>query len=364
MESHVIIPAPRGDYMELSRTKGYHGHHWRKHILNLGELTHPKTGEKLQLDDDFYSSLARNFEAGVSDIVAVPLANDDNKHVEGPLANAGEVMGITREGDKVFVDLDVRDPAVHSGLKRKTILGASAFLHMNYTDTRTNQKVGPTLLHSCITNRPYVVGLDDYEEVVAATMADSESDVVVLSQEGPDMPRTREEVLAELKADHGIDVEALQAQASTQTDLGQLSAALTAALGQGGVQLTGSADDGTVTLTDVISAVSELAESRVRQETQIQDLRLTNAQGEVDGYIKSGRVLPAQRDAFVSLAMGNREMLDALLPAQPIVALNAQQGQAPPQGEQRQELDIDAEVAKLTADHSQFFSANGTTVKK
>ena len=84
-------------------------------------------------------------------------------------------MDIQREGDKVYTLLDIRDPAAAEKMG-KTLLGASAFLHMDYTDTRTNKKVGPTLLHTCVTNRPYVTDLDDYEEVVAATADDLPAD--------------------------------------------------------------------------------------------------------------------------------------------------------------------------------------------
>lgn len=364
MEPNVIIPAPGGDYVELAGAKGYTGRHWRKHILNLGELIHPKTGERLQLDDNFYSHLVSNFEAGVSE-VAVPLADDRNRHSEDPLRNAGEVMGITREGNKVFVDLDIRNADVNKGLEDKTILGASAFLNLDYEDTRTGRKVGPTLLHSCITNRPYVTGLDGYEEVLAATMADSEGDYVVLAEEDDGMPLTREEMLAALKADHNIDVEALQAAVSEKADLSQLTAALTAALGKGDVQLTPSGDDGGVTLPDAVAAVAELAQSHVELTGEVKSLKRTNAEREVDGYVKDGRVMPKQRDSFVKLAMEDRPMFEDMLPAEPVVKLNAQEGGAPPQGEQKHEFDLDAELNRLSSqkETSQFFTPNGATRK-
>lgn len=343
MESHVIIPSPPGDFVELARDRTYTGQHWRKHILNLGELIHPKTGEKIPLDDEFYARLADNFQRGVCDIVQAPVANDDNKHVETPLANGGEVMGLHRDGKKVFVDIDVRDPAVQKGLKNRTILGASAFLHLDYKDSRTGKKVGPTLLHSCFTNRPYVTGLDDYEPVIAAT-ADSEGDVVVLAQE--EAVATKDELIAALK-EHGIDVEALQAAASQQTDLSQLTAMLTASLGSEAP--SPSAGDETVSLTDVVQAVASLSTKLSAVEEDNTALRLTNAEVEVDGYIQAGRVMPKQRNAFVRLAMGDREQMAELLPDKPIIALNAQAGATDPDPAGVHETDIDAEVARLSA---------------
>ena len=128
------------------------------------------------------TSSRRNFDAGVCDIVQVPLANDKNEHSEDPLKNAGEVIGVEREGSKVYDLIDIRDPEIAQRIADKRILGASAFLSLDYTDTSSGQKAGPALLHHCLTNRPYVTGLDDYEEVIAASAAGA-GEVLVLAQE-------------------------------------------------------------------------------------------------------------------------------------------------------------------------------------
>jgi hypothetical protein len=47
----------------------------------------------------------------------------------------------------------------------------------------------------------------------------------------------------------------------------------------------------------------------------------------------------------------------------PYVRLSAPAGVSGNDGEQRQEQDIDAELARLTGQHSQFFTPDGTTRK-
>lgn len=339
MESHVIIPSPDSDYVELARTREYSGQHWRKHILNLGTLIHPKTGETLKLDDAWYSQLKQNFDRGVCPIVQVPLANAKNEHVENPDSNVGEVMGISREGSKVYVDLDIRDPKAQEGLKNRTLLGASAFLHLDYKDTRTGKKVGPALLHSCVTNRPYVTDLDDYE-AVTATMDDSTEDVVVLAaQEAPEM--TKDELIAQLKAEHGIDVDALQSAAEQQTDLSALTAALTTAIAPAST----SPDE--VSLSDVVQAVAQVAERNLELRATVDELKASQAANEVDGYISTGLVMPKQRDAFIKLALTDRDMLAALLPEQPIVKMSDPEGVPAPDSNEPK-FDLDQELARLT----------------
>lgn len=366
MEQVFVFPSPPGseDYAEIglaARPRQARGTVFRKHILNLGTLFHPKTGDPITLDEPWFSRLEANFNAGVCPIAQVPLANDRNEHSEDPLRNAGEVIGVERVGRKVYDLIDIRDPDVAQRIKDGRILGASAMLSLDYTDTKTNTKAGPTLLHHCLTNRPYVTDLDDYEEVLTAS-ADYQGDAIVLAQEALSM--TREELLAQVKAELGIDVEALQAQAAQQADMSQLTAMLTEALrpAAGELQLT-SASGETVTLSDVVGAVAELAEKNVALSGTVGELRKDAAEREVDRYIGKGRLLPKARGKAIELVLsGDRDGLDAFLAPEtaPYVKLNHVEGAAPPQGEQRQIGDIDAEVAKLAAEHSEFFTPNGT----
>lgn len=365
-----IIPSPVGGEfspvddipVELARARKVSGRLFEKHILNKGPLIHPKTGARIDIDDAFVSAMVDNFARGVADIVQVPLANDKNEHVESPASNLGEVVGIQERGGRVYALIDARQDADKFG---KTYLGASAFLSTNYTDSSTGRKVGPALLHVAVTNRPYVTGLEDYKEVLAAT-DDSAGEVVVLTvaPEEP-VPLTREELLAALKNEHGIDVEELQAAAAQPPaglDQAALSAALVEALRASGVVQLAAADE-RVTQDDVVAAVLELARDNKTSRESIAQLRREAAEGEVDGYIAAGRVLPKQRDAYVTLALTDRDMLATLLPEEPVIRLNNQEGVGGPDGNQRQEQDIDTEVARLTASHSQFFTPNGAKTR-
>jgi Mu-like prophage I protein len=364
-----IVPAPAGTTFEpvadvpvaLARSRRVQGRLFEKHILDLGMLIHPKTGEKINIDDGFVAAMQDNFAKGTCDIVQVPLANDDNKHVEGPAANLGEVVGIRQREGKVYALIDARRDADRFG---KTYLGASAFLSTNYTDSKTGKKAGPTLLHVAVTNRPYVTGLDDYKEVIAAS-DDSTGEVVVLTAAPEEVvPLTREELLAALKNEHGIDVAALQAAATAPPapDAAALSAAVVTALTDAGVvKLTGT-EEGQLSLSDVAAGVVELAADNKSLRTEVGGLKRTAAETEVDGYIAAGRLLPKTRDTAVEMALSNRDALDAIVAPEdrPYVQLNHQEGLDGPDGVQHHEEDIDAEVARLTASHKEYFTPDGT----
>lgn len=358
MGDQYIIPAPPGSTwtpapedvtLELARSRQVQGKLFRKHILTKGTLYHPKTGERIDVDDTFIDTMLRNFQDGVGDIVQVPLANDANEHVENPDKNLGEVVGLQEEGGKVYALIDARENAHKFG---KTYLGASAFLSTNYTDTRTNTKAGPTLLHVAVTNRPYVTGLEDYKEVIAATRTDdSTGEPIVLTTEETVPKLTKDELIAQLRDEHGIDVESLQATAGQNTD--QLTAALTAVLTQTPVGLSRQSAD-SITQDDLVGAVVELSQQNKTIAAGYDALRQERAADVVDGLIGEGRILPKQREFAIRLRLANVQEFNEFVPAEPIVAVGEQAGFTAPRDERERE-DQEAEVLRLTNDYKQYF---------
>ncbi len=381
----VIVPSNGETYVPLARTKS--GRLFRKHLLNYGPLRHPATGDTITIDDDFASALKKNFEGGACDIVQVPLANDQNQHSEDPQRNIGEVVDIEVRDKKIYAVIDVRDPA-HADKMGKTYLGASAMMALDYTDTKTGSKVGPTLLHACVTNRPYVTGLENYEEILAATSDTSERAAVLLTtdvdsgvadapvntgpaeakpsdaQEHTDMGDTAgteateqkpttaptlAELLATLKTDHNIDVAGLQAQAEKGTQTAALSQALATALANAGVVSLSQTD--APSSEDIVGAVAELAENKVALTNRVASLEKRDAEHAVDKLVETGHVLPAQRDAFVDLKLSNPTMFTALIPAQPVVKLTQEKGVNQPD-DAAHSKNIDEEVARLAQLHA------------
>lgn len=364
----VIVPSDGDGYVELSRLK--QGKLFRKHLLTKGTLVHPKVGE-VKIDDEFFTKLKKNFDDGVCPTVQVPLANEKNEHSEAPDRNIGEVVDVQIEGDKLYAVLDIRDPE-HAARMGKTYLGASAMLAMDYTNTKTQQQVGPTLLHSCVTNRPYVIDLDDYEEVLAATSDRSDEPVVLLTEskpveketaKEPEMPEdktetvaepTLEELLAKLKDAHNIDVAALQQAKTDGEKQTQLSNTIVDALKNAGIlQLSATDDAKTVSNDTVIVAVRELADTNVQLTNRLTGLEKNAAEHAVDALIATGHILPAKREVMVNLKLSNSELFTQLVPDAPIVKLSNEVGKTPAK-DREHELDIDAEIKRYGDIASQY----------
>lgn len=332
-----MVPAPNGSegFVELARTPT--GRLFRKQILHQGSFVHPgDPNSRITVDRAMFSKLKENFNAGYCDIVQVPIVDGNNVHVEDPLRNVGEVVDLTYEDGKgVYATIDARD-ASHADKLGKTLLGASAMLHLNYTDTKTGNRVGPTLLHVAVTNRPYVTKLDEYKEIVAASADMSHETPVVLmpveDESAEEQPMELDALLQELKDKHGVDVNALKASAEKAEQDAQMVAAMSNVLGAA----TGTTvSQSEMSVEDVGRAVVELSQEKVNlaktvaeQAQALEELKLSaqtsKAEAEVDGLVRAGRVLPKQRDAYVKLAVHDRATFDALVPDDAVVQLSEQ----------------------------------------
>lgn len=356
MGDYVIIPSPAEDYVSLSENSST-TKLFRKKILPMNKsFVHPADPtRKIFVDESMARTLIKNFKSGVCEVVPMPLVDEMNRHNESPLLNSGRVTGLDYDSNGVYVTLQPTEEYANDfGTK---FLGASATLHLNYPDSATGERVGATLLNVSVTNRPHLTNLGDYKEIIKAS-ADIDSEAVVMTQEEPSSAESQEEVpevtpeataevepeglpteevpneneegqmtpdemIAALK-EHGIDVKALQADASRVAELsGQLDSAME--------QLQLSAASNGVEVTDIAEAVVELSNTISTQENQIASLLESNrkfaetaAVNEVDSLIRTGRLLPKQRDVMVRLSMDDRETFEALVPETAVVSLSEQ----------------------------------------
>ena len=339
----AVVPNEQGDYVALARTKK--GRLFKKQILKRGPLRHPESGRVIDITDDVIGSMVKNFKDGVCDIVQFPMAGPNNEHVEEPEKNAGEVIALEDDGTSLYAVIDVRKPNLMDEIG-STVLGASAYLDLNYTDTRTGEPAGPTLLHVCATNRPYVVGLEDYSEVLAMTdVSDGETILLVQPEEAQTM--TLDELLAELKDTHGVDVASLQAKVA---EAEKTTAALTAKLSESGaVKLTNTGE--AFTANDMINAVGQLAKETVQLTSTVAQLqkdaeaaKREAAVAEIDTLVAATRITPAEKDDFLELRLTNPGMFNRMVANRP-AALPAPSGVDT--ADKAEKIDLDAYAEAL-----------------
>lgn len=333
----AMITGPRTDFLELAR-KPSGGKMFRKQILSFGSVTHPNDPtKKLKFDRKMAERVVENFKNGVVDIVQVPVVDDKNRHSEDPLRNIGEVIDLAVEDDGLYGTIDVRKPEAADAIG-KTLLGASAMLHLDYEDVRLGKKVGPTLLHMAITNRPYITNLKDFEAIAASADTEDEKTIVLTDEEEGNVEIdlsqvSREDLIEALREEHDVDVEALQSAAEAEEGApsgDELTAALANVLSEAGViELSGDGENEAITIKDVADAVIELSNEKMTLEASVEALqkeaeerKAQAAADEVQSLIDDGKILPKQRDAMIKLAREDRETFEALVPEDSLVELS------------------------------------------
>lgn len=79
--------------------------------------------------------------------------------------------------------IEVRKPEIADAIRNGTIMGASAFLNLDYMSTRDGSRVGGALLHHSLTNRPFLTDLEPYQEIAASASPGRE--VLMLTAAAP-----------------------------------------------------------------------------------------------------------------------------------------------------------------------------------
>ncbi len=140
------------------------------------------------------------------------------------------------------------------------------------------------------------------------------------------MPKTKDELFEELKAEHDIDVQALIDGSSANSGVAELSAKLTEVLG--GANIIKLSNGETANAEDLVLAVGQLVEDKTELSNRIGALEAASAkasaEAEVDKLIGEGRIAEATRDAFVDLKLSAPETFDKIVPEQPIIKLSGE----------------------------------------
>ncbi len=353
---YAIAPAPRhsDEFVQLTAGTASKYPVFEKHILNLGTLLY--NGQKIPIDENFYSIMERNFRNGVCDTVSVPKVNGKNQHVEDPDLNIGKVIGLARRGEKIVVRFEARDEDAAKKIG-KTYLGASAFFSTNYTDTHTGKKVGPTLLHVAVTNRPHLTHLDDYQEVLLSRVDDSNSKAVVLTANTKETNQMDlEELYTALKVDHGIDVPELQSRLVTAEGEAEKAVALSSQIisDLADAEFVALSADDAPSYEDVKAAIDGAREEIVRLSAQVNEIAeekvLAEATARVEKLIDDAFIPADKKDVYVRLAMQDPETYAALVPAEALVELSAENGSSEdttPPGDSSEEEKVQEDLARI-----------------
>lgn len=353
MLTYAIAPNPVDSdaFVELSAPKGSKFRVFEKHILNMGTFHY--NGRIVQIDDDFYNKMVSNFERGVGGPVSVPKTDDRNQHNDALDNNVGQVVGLSRRGGKIYARFEARDEMAADKFG-KIYLGASAFFHMNYPLQDTGERVGPTLLHVAVTNRPHLSSLDSYQEVFLSRVDDSMDEAVVLTAANKENePMTLDEMLTTLKVDHDIDVPELQERAKQGDKAIALTAQISQTLVDNDLIELSSTDD--LNFEAIEKAIVDARGEIVSLSAQVEEMNTAQARAEAEAKVQKlvddAFITEEKAEAYIKLSMSDPEAFEAIIPEEAFVRLSAETGteedSTPP--EVSDEDKVQADIDRITS---------------
>lgn len=344
-------------YLGGNGYKDMGGKLFRKQILRKGVWIHPNNpSRRMEITEATLSALVENFKRGVVSKVAVPWT-----HTDDASKNTGYVVGLEMTDDGLDAIIEFTDDTAAAKAERGEIPGVSCGLDFDYevkdmSAPDGGKRIGPTLLHVALVNHPYVKGMRDFEPILLSEGGDVEP-LIMLTEEVKEM--TLEELIAALK-EHGIDVEALKAEAAKVPDLEAKAADLEAKaadLEAKVSELTAKAD-----LSEQISAllgtVVNLSEGGLVQAVQglidenkalKQEKLETEANQAVAALLSEGKITKAQEDGFKKLYLSDKAMFEAIASTMPKIVDLSEYGQQ----SHSDTTDIESEIERLTAEYRQ-----------
>ncbi len=314
---------------------------FKKQILKYGKWYHWGADNGiLNITESTIDNIIKNFKKGLIEHVYIPLT-----HTDDPSKNTGEVVDLVKTSTGLDAVMEIKDESIVEKIKKGLIKCVSASLDPNYKNKKTNEFVGTTLRHAALVTEPYLKGMGKF----IALSENGERPVIELEDEKPDMfnilksindrlsileeniktnnkknmDEKEKEVVVEApkvetsevkpdetpeveeKKDETKEISVEEAKTTYKTcvaDEVKGGSSMEDAIKKCKMKMKESfIIDFSEDSTEEAEKVESAEESKEEEDTDTQDIDLADAEKVYDSYLKAGKIVPAQKDAFISM---------------------------------------------------------------
>ena len=295
---------------------------FRKQLLKKGKWFHwGADNGVLEITEEKIDNIIKNFKKKVVDSVGVPLT-----HTSDPLKNTGHVVKLVKTEEGLDAVIEIKDSSVAEKIRKGLITAISASFDPNYM-TKTNKKfVGPVLLHAALVAEPFIKGMgkfvelsDEFEGRPVIQLEDAEQDNRTLLKMAFDILRKVEDNL-EKEAEESApeDEEVVEEEATEEAgekEEVEEPAETSAEEVEEEVEEETDEEKKASAVVDASEDESESADTAEEGEESEEsgDVALSDSEELYNKYLKAGRIVPAQKVAFIQLcdSLRNVELSDS-----------------------------------------------------
>lgn len=298
MSMHVFIN--RDTKVELADNEGGKYKRFKKQICQFGEYVDPNnTSKRMVLDKLFGKRLKENFDNGKYGVVAVPLGHPRNSS-ELAAWNRGEMVNMELTDDGINAVIEIRDDETAKSIENRNIPDVSMGFEDNYLDKKTGKFVGPLLKHVGLVVDPYIKGMRRFvplaDEVPAVLFSDSQ-----------DYEKEDKTMTVKIKNDREFDVEVTYAvDGENKTETVVAGAEIEVPEDQAEAVKQQIADAEAPKDNDKENELSEREKALADREAVLAEKEAAaakrDAEAKFNKLLSDGKVVPAQKDAFMALS--------------------------------------------------------------
>ena len=298
MSMHVFIN--RDTKVELADNEGGKYKRFKKQICQFGEYVDPNnTSKRMVLDKLFGKRLKENFDNGKYGVVAVPLGHPRNSS-ELAAWNRGEMVNMELTDDGINAVIEIRDDETAKSIENRNIPDVSMGFEDNYLDKKTGKFVGPLLKHVGLVVDPYIKGMRRFvplaDEVPAVLFSDSQ-----------DYEKEDKTMTVKIKNDREFDVEVTYAvDGENKTETVAAGAEIEVPGDQAEAVKQQIADAEAPKDNDKENELSEREKALADREAVLAEKEAAaakrDAEAKFNKLLSDGKVVPAQKDAFMALS--------------------------------------------------------------
>jgi len=295
---HVFIN--RDTKVELADNEGGKYKRFKKQICQFGEYVDPNnTSKRMVLDKLFGKRLKENFDNGKYGVVAVPLGHPRNSS-ELAAWNRGEMVNMELTDDGINAVIEIRDDETAKSIENRNIPDVSMGFEDNYLDKKTGKFVGPLLKHVGLVVDPYIKGMRRFvplaDEVPAVLFSDSQ-----------DYEKEDKTMTVKVKNDREFDVEVTYAvDGENKTETVAAGAEIEVPEDQAEAVKQQIADAEAPKDDDKENELSERERALADREAALAEKEAAaakrDAEAKFNKLLSDGKVVPAQKDAFMALS--------------------------------------------------------------
>lgn len=298
MSIHIFIN--RDTKVELADNEGGKYKRFKKQICQFGEYVDPNnTSKRMVLDKLFGKRLKENFDGGKYGVVAVPLGHPRNPS-ELAAWNRGEMVNMELTDEGIDAVIEIRDDETAKSIENRNIPDVSMGFEDNYLDKKTGKFVGPLLKHVGLVVDPYIKGMRRFvplaDEVPAVLFSDSQ-----------DYEKEDKTMTVKVKNDREFDIEV------TYTVDGENKTEIVAA----GAEIEVPEDQAEAVKQQIADAeapkdnnkedeLSKREKALADREAALAEKEAAaakrDAEAKFNKLLSDGKVVPAQKDAFMALS--------------------------------------------------------------